>query len=161
MNLTAIGGTNCSVGGSANSNLMPTLTLTTGLIPGETLYIRLWRQTGPSSNFLICATRTDQPAGTCLYALRMSDTAGDGWNGSFVTVNRYIGGIPPPVASPPYTIIGANGYITFAANPGDIIELVYTPVGGSRTRFPTPSRPRTPGCCSAVVPHQVRVPRSS
>lgn len=134
LNLVAIGGTTCSVGGSTNSAAMPTLSLTTGLVPGETLYIRLWRQSGPISNFRICAGRTDQPAGACRYTLRMFDAAGDGWNGSTVTVNRYIGGVPPPVAST-YSIIGANGNITFGANPGDIIELVYTPVGGFQNQI--------------------------
>lgn len=130
LNLAQIGVGNCSTGGSTNSATMPILNLVTGLIPGETLYIRVWRQTGSPSTFSICATRTDDPPGGCVFELRLSDSGGDGWNGSSVTIGIYPGGAGPPILSPAYTIIGSSGFVNFAASPNDIIEITYNGVGG-------------------------------
>lgn len=134
LNLVQIGAGGCTTGGSANNASMPLLNMLTGLIPGETVYIRVWRQTGVPSSFSICASRTDDPAGGCVFDLRMTDSGGDGWNGSTVTVGIYVGGIAPPVLSPPYTIIGSTGSVSFAASPGDIIEITYTGVGGFQSQ---------------------------
>lgn len=111
----------CSVGGSGNGPLMP-ITNITGVAPGTTVYIRIWRQTGNDGNFLICARNPVNPAG-CYYTLRMADAAGDGWGGGFVTVD--IGGVQTN-----YTVTGALAYITFAATLGQTVIISYTPVGG-------------------------------
>lgn len=132
LNLAAIG--QCSQGGSVNGAAMPALSILTGLTPGQTVYIRVWRQAGVASSFQICAGRTNAPPGSCTYTLRMTDLGGDGWDGSTVTVNRYPLGIGPPIATS-YTITGAVGSISFGANPSDIIELIYNPVGGFQNQI--------------------------
>ena len=132
LNLTAIG--QCIIDGSQNGPDMPKLTILTGLNPTETLYIRVWRQSGAASNFQICASRTDLPPGACSYTLRMTDLGGDGWDGSTVTINRFPLGIGPPIVTN-YTITGAVGSITFGGNPTDIFQFIYTPVGGFQNQI--------------------------
>ncbi len=68
------------------------------------------------------------PPGNCTYTLRMFDSAGDGWNGSFVTV--CVG-----AACTNYTVNGANGSITIGANLGQIITISYTAVGGFQNQI--------------------------
>jgi hypothetical protein len=117
----------CQVGGSTNGALMPAGQVT-GLAPGSTVYIRVWRQGGIDGTFQICARTTVPPPGNCTYTLRMTDLAGDGWNGSFVTV--CVGGVCTN-----YTINGALGNITIAANFGQIVTLAYTAVGGFQNQI--------------------------
>lgn len=111
----------CAVAGSANGAQMPALNLT-GLTPGATVYIRVWRQTGNDGNFLICARNPQTPSG-CWYTLRLNDSAGDGWNGGFVTL--CING-----SCTNYTVYGSLSTIVFTANIGDLVTLSYTAVGG-------------------------------
>lgn len=111
----------CSVGGSANGALMPTGTLT-GLTPGSTVYIRVWRQGGNDGTFLLCARNTATPA-PCSYTLRLLDSAGDGWNGGYVTL--CING-----SCTNYTVYGGISNVVFSAPVGANITLSYTPSGG-------------------------------
>lgn len=119
----------CFVSGSSNpgAGAMPAGTVT-GLTPGETVYIRVWRQSGLSGSGHLCVRRTDtlpvQPGVLCYYTLRMTDTAGDGWNGSYVTIQI---GAAPPVN---YTIDGGAGYISFPVSLLDPVAIFYTAVGG-------------------------------
>jgi hypothetical protein len=120
----------CTLNGSPTAATMPSTSLAAaGLVPGETLYIRMWRQSGSTGTFSLCASRTDAPPGNCNYTLRMNDSFGDGWNGSFVTVCVNPPG-PPPNVCTNYTIIGSTGSITFGANVGALISVSYTAVGG-------------------------------
>lgn len=117
----AAGSGGCSAGGSTNGTLMPTSTLT-GLVPGSTVYIRVWRQGGNDGTFLLCARNTATPA-PCSYTLRMQDSAGDGWNGGFVTL--CING-----SCTNYTVYGGISNVVFSAPVGANITLSYTPAGG-------------------------------
>lgn len=129
LSLTQIG---CSTGGSANSATMPVLTLPgAGLVANETLYIRVWRESGATTanTFQLCARRTDPVPGDCNFTLQMFDSGGDGWNGGYVTV-QIVGG-----STTNYTINSANGSITFAANFGQTILISYTAVGGFQNQI--------------------------
>jgi hypothetical protein len=124
--LTQVAGS-CQVGGSTNGANMPAGQVT-GLTPGSTVYIRVWRQSGIDGTFQICARTTVPPAGNCSYTLRLTDLAGDGWNGSFVTV--CVG-----AACTNYTLNGATSNITIGANFGQIITVSYTAVGGFQNQI--------------------------
>lgn len=121
LSLAAVPGVGCSLGGSSNGASMPTSTLT-GLVPGATVYIRVWRQSGNDGNFLICARNPATPA-PCSYTLRLQDSAGDGWNGGYVTL--CING-----TCTNYTVYGSVSTVVFSAPVGANITLSYTPVGG-------------------------------
>ncbi|MEO8590782.1 MAG: hypothetical protein ABI432_15510 [Flavobacteriales bacterium] len=124
--LTQIG---CAIGGSTNGVNMPMLTLASaGLVANEILYVRIWRQNGVDGTFQLCARRPDAAPGNCNFTLQMFDAGGDGWNGSYVTVN--VGGVPTN-----YTIGSANGNITFGANIGQVVTLSYTAVGGFQNQI--------------------------
>ncbi len=115
----------CAINGSqqgAGNALMPYLDITSET-PGSTLYIRVWRQSGASGTFTICARRIDPPPGDCSYTLTMNDAAGDGWGGSFVTL--CIAG-----NCSDYTVIGGTASISVGANMGQMIQVSYTAVGG-------------------------------
>ncbi|MBK9175440.1 MAG: T9SS type A sorting domain-containing protein [Flavobacteriales bacterium] len=116
-----VGQGGCVIAGSTNGALMPRTTVT-GLAPGTTVYIRVWRQTNNDGTFQICASNPAPPAG-CFYTLNMSDVAGDGWNGGFLTL--CVAGVCTD-----YTVYGALSTVIFGANLGDVITLNYTPVGG-------------------------------
>lgn len=118
----------CAFGGSTNGPNMPFTSLAAaGVVPGETLYIRFWRQSGTTGNFSLCVQRTDPPPGNCTFTLRMFDSAGDGWNGSFVTICVDPPG-PPPPACTNYTITGSSGTINFGANLNALVTVTYTAV---------------------------------
>ena len=119
----------CQPGGSTNNPAMPVITLSGAtLSPGEVLYVRVWREGGTDGTFLLCARRTDPPVGDCSYTLRMNDSAGDGWNGSFVTV--CVG-----VVCTDYSTIGGTGTITFPANNAQSVTVSYTAVGGFQNQI--------------------------
>jgi len=120
----------CQPGNSTNNPAMPVVTLSGAtLVAGEILYVRVWREgSGPDGTFLLCARRTDPPAGNCSFTLRMNDSAGDGWNGSFVTI--CVGGVCTN-----YTTIGGTGTITFPANITQLITVSYTAVGGFQNQI--------------------------
>ncbi len=128
----AAGNGGCVVAGSANGGNMPMTTIT-GVAPGTTVYIRIWRQSGNDGTFLLCARNPANPAG-CYYTLRMADSAGDGWNGGFVTLCVDPAGAPPPVCTN-YTVTGATAFITFGAALGDAVSISYTPVGGFQNQI--------------------------
>jgi hypothetical protein len=109
--------------GPGNAN-MP-YTSITGQVPGSTLYIRVWRQTGTDGTFSICARRTDNPPGNCYYVLTMQDSGGDGWGGSYVTV--CIGGVCNN-----YTVLGSNASISIGANVGQVFTVSYTAAGANQ-----------------------------
>jgi hypothetical protein len=120
LSLTQVPGA-CSLAGSANSATMPVLNLS-GLAPGTTVYIRLWRQTGIDGTFQICARNPATPTG-CYYTLGMTDSAGDGWNGGYVTL--CIGG-----SCTNYSVYGSLSTIVFTAAVGQTVSWAYTAVGG-------------------------------
>lgn len=122
--LTQVG---CSVGGSAQSAVMPFGTFT-GLPAGQTVYIRIWRQSGSNGNFQLCARRTNSPPGVCDYTLRMNDTGGDGWNGGYVRV--CVGAICTN-----YSIVGSTGFINFGGAVGQTVTFTYFPVGGFQNQI--------------------------
>lgn len=111
----------CAIGTSTNGANMPAGTVT-GLTPGTTVYIRVWRQTGNDGTFLLCARNTATPA-PCSYTLRLADSAGDGWNGGFVTlcINA---------SCTNYTVYGGISNVVFSAPVGANVTLSYTPAGG-------------------------------
>ena len=117
----------CTMNGSqqgAGNTLMP-YTSITGQVPGSTLYIRVWRQTGNDGTFSICARRTDNPPGNCYYVLTMGDTGGDGWGGSYVTI--CIGGVCNN-----YTVLGSQASISIGANVGQVFTVSYTAAGANQ-----------------------------
>jgi hypothetical protein len=128
LSLTAVptGNGGCSVGGSGNGAAMPASTVT-GLTPGSTVYIRVWRQTGNDGNFLLCARNSATPA-PCAYTLRLQDSAGDGWNGGFVTL--CING-----TCTNYTVFGSISTVVFSAPLGANVTLSYTPAGGFQNQI--------------------------
>ncbi|MEZ4740276.1 MAG: T9SS type A sorting domain-containing protein [Flavobacteriales bacterium] len=123
----------CSVSGSTNPGgaAMPMRSVI-GLTPGTTVFIRVWRQSGLTGNAFICANRTDNlpvvPGTSCYYTLRMSDTGGDGWNGSYVSVT--VGG-----TTTNYTINSSTGSISFPVTQGQPIVISYTAVGGFQNQI--------------------------
>lgn len=117
----AAGNGGCAIGTSTNGANMPAGTVT-GLAPGSTVYIRVWRQSGNDGTFLLCARSTATPA-PCAYTLRLTDSAGDGWNGGFVTL--CING-----TCTNYTVYGGISNVVFSAPLGANVTLSYTPVGG-------------------------------
>jgi hypothetical protein len=115
----------CAVNGSqqgTGNSEMPYLNITDE-IPGSTLYIRIWRQTGSDGPFYLCARRIDPPPGNCFYTLHLEDDAGNGWNGSYVTI--CIGG-----NCVNYTVTGASTTINIGVNVGQQFTVSYTAVGG-------------------------------
>jgi hypothetical protein len=129
LNLTQVAGVNgCAVGGSPQSGIMPFINAT-GLTPGSTVYIRVWRAAGSTGNFQLCARSLISPPGICDYTLVMNDTGGDGWNGGYVRICRVPGGCTN------YTIVGSTGFITFGGSPGTIITYQYFPVGGFQNQI--------------------------
>jgi hypothetical protein len=125
----------CVLNGSTTAATMPFANLSAAsLTPGETLYVRFWRQTGSTGTFALCAQRTDPPPGACTFTLRMSDSFGDGWNGSFVRICVDPPGPPLPTCTN-YSIIGSSGVINFGAAVGSIITMSYTAVGGFQNQI--------------------------
>lgn len=106
---------------------MPFLSLTPlELVPGQTYYLRVWNNGGGTGTFNLCAT-APPAGGTCSYALQMYDSQGNGWGGSYVTVQV---GAGAPVN---YTITDGDretAYIT--VNIGQTIQLSYTSIGGNQ-----------------------------
>lgn len=115
----------CASTGSPVAGNMPAI-MATGLPPGQTVYIRVWRMLGPNGSFLMCARRTDPPPGACDFVLTMTDAAGDGWNGSTVEICVISGS----TTCTQYTVNGAAGMIVFGANVGAVVTVTYTAAGG-------------------------------
>lgn len=95
------------------------------LVAGQTYYLRVW-QSGSASGgtFDLCAN-TSPSGGNCLYTLRMSDLGGDGWGGSYVTVQV---GAGAPVN---YTITTGNQEVAYITVPtGQLVQVSYTSIGG-------------------------------
>lgn len=125
LNLTQVA---CAINGSQQgptSANMPYINYTNPALAGQTLYVRVWRMgpANPNGNFGICARRTDAPPTDCFYTLNLFDSAGDGWQGSFVTV--CVAGVCTN-----YTLNGANASVNIGTNVGQVITVSYTPVGG-------------------------------
>ncbi|MBK9175439.1 MAG: T9SS type A sorting domain-containing protein [Flavobacteriales bacterium] len=122
----------CATNNPTAGSAMPIITLTSGTHfaanTATVLYVRVWREGAADGSFQICARRSDPPPGNCYYTLRMFDSAGDGWNGSTVTV--CVDGVCTP-----YTISSALGTISFAANLGQVVTLTYAAVGGFQNQI--------------------------
>ena len=103
--------------------LMPFLTFT-NLVPGNTYYLRVWGFGTGTGTFGLCISGpTSLPAGTCVWALEMYDTFGDGWGTSSVNVSINGG------AFTSYTVIGSFNLILIGLNPGDVLVVTYTATG--------------------------------
>jgi hypothetical protein len=113
----------CATEGSSYDVNMPAL-LASGLTPGDTLYLRVWQESGPRGDALICAHRTDEPSGNCIYTLELTDLQGNGWNGNSVELCVNPPGPSPDLCST-YTVAGDGGTITVGANLGSVISLSY------------------------------------
>lgn len=57
------------------------------LNPGETYYIRIWGFNSSTGTFSVCVTTPPVPAGDCVYAIQMYDSAENGWGSSSVGVS--------------------------------------------------------------------------
>jgi hypothetical protein len=129
MSLQQIAGA-CAVNGSqqgAASGNMPYINVN-GQVPGSTLYVRVWRQTGSDGTFGICARRIDPPPGDCHYTLNMFDSAGDGWGGSHVTICVAGNCIN-------YTMNGANAWANIGVYNGQPLTISYTAAGGNQNQI--------------------------
>jgi hypothetical protein len=114
---------------------------TTGRTPGETIWIRVWRQGGIDGNFSICVERTDVPVGDCVYTVNLFDTGADGWQGSDVTIcnngvcNTYtnLDGTPVTlqfgvISGTPFVVTyNANGAGQQAQNRFTVVQTSFTP----------------------------------
>ena len=119
----------CATSGSEQGTDMPALQAS-GLEPGSTVYLRVWRESGPEGEVRLCGGRTDAPPGTCRYKLELSDAANDGWDGAALSVCVYLQGAGVPLCTA-YTITGGAGEVLIAADPGDVIELTFADNGTS------------------------------
>ncbi|MCB0790636.1 MAG: T9SS type A sorting domain-containing protein [Flavobacteriales bacterium] len=100
--------------------LMPYLTFT-NLTPGQVYYVRVWGYFGATGTFSICVHGiTTMPAGDCVYLLDMSDSFGDGWDGSTVGISVNGG------AFTYYTVTGSSNIALIGLNIGDILVVQYT-----------------------------------
>ena len=121
----------CWAAGSTNSG-MPAGTVT-GLTPGNTVFIRVWHQsTGVPGNAFLCVSRTDTPPfvppSACYFTLSMFDSGGDGWNGGYVRIT--VAGVPTN-----YTIVSANGTVSFPVANGAAFQVDYFPLGGFQNQI--------------------------
>ena len=123
----------CTTAGSdhAGAEAMPAHTIT-GLTPGATVYIRVWLQSGSEGRAWLCASRTDElpvvSGITCYYTLRMMDSAGNGWNGSYVEID--VSGV-----STAYTINNGEGNISFPIQQNHPITISYHSMGGFQNQI--------------------------
>ena len=113
----------CSVAGSSYDADMPALS-SAGLTPGDTVYVRVWRESVDLGDALLCIGRTNEPSGNCTYTLELTDLQGNGWNGNSVTLCIDPPGAPPQTCTT-YTVEGEGGSILFGANIGSLITLTY------------------------------------
>lgn len=99
---------------------MPSLSMS-GLIPGSTIWVRVWSYNNvEAGTFNICARTI---AGDCIYLLKLFDSAGNGWGASNVGV-RINGG-----AWTYYTVAAEVNQVLFGLMIGDFIELSYNASG--------------------------------
>jgi hypothetical protein len=130
LSLTQVAGAGgCAIGGSPQSGIMPFVNAT-GLTPGSTVYIRVWRAAGSTGNFQLCARRLISPPGICDYTLRMSDTGGDGWNGGYV---RDVCAFPAAAPTTPSWAAPASS--PSAALLATIVTYQYFPAGGFQNQI--------------------------
>ena len=119
----------CATTGSTNigAGNMPSLA-NTGLTPGEQLWLRLMDESGSNGEAAICAYRSDTLPivmfDSCFYTLRMYDTGGNGWDGSYVEI---CSGSPSNCSS--YTLFSGFGEVSFKVGPDDTIIGLYHPIG--------------------------------
>jgi hypothetical protein len=105
------------------AGLMPFLSFT-NLTPGTTYYLRVWGYGTGTGSFGLCISGPNSlPAGTCIWALEMYDSFGDGWGSSTVNVSVNGG------AFVPYTVVGNFNMILLGLNPGDVLVVTYTASG--------------------------------
>lgn len=123
----------CATTGSEQGADMPAL-LASGLEPGSTAYLRVWRESGPEGDVRLCAGRTDTPPGACRYKLELSDAGNDGWDGAELTICVYPQGSGDPVCTS-YSITGGTGELLIAADPGDVIEINFAANGASASQI--------------------------
>ena len=107
----------CSTAGSSYGADMP-LVVASGLEPGSTVYVRVWRESGAQGDVLLCAGSTSAPTGSCRYRVELTAASGSGWNGGELIVCLQAQGEPTPTCTP-YTLVGGSGQFLFGANTGD------------------------------------------
>ena len=106
---------------------MPFMSLTPlELVSGSVYYVRVWNNGGGSGTFNLCAN-TAASGGGCVYALHMYDSQGDGWGGSYVSLQI---GAGPAVD---YTNTNSDRDIAYInATAGDAIQLSYSSSGSGQ-----------------------------
>jgi len=106
---------------------MPFISLTPlELVSGNVYYVRAWGNGGATGTFNLCANTAAAGVG-CSYALHMYDSQGDGWGGSFVTVQI---GAGPAVN---HTNTNSDRDIAYInATAGQDIQLSYTSSGSGQ-----------------------------
>jgi len=119
----------CATEGSTYDGNMPAL-LATGLTPGDTLYLRVWQESGPRGDALICARRTDEPSLNCRFELRLNDLQGNGWSGNTMRICIDPPG-PSPIQCNDHTIEGSSGWIAFWGNVGTVVTINAVSAGAS------------------------------
>lgn len=140
LRLQYVGG--CASTGSSFAPDMPGQSLNVAaLTPGETLWVRVWYQSGPLGNFSICAFRTDPPAGDCIFTVNLFDTGNDGWQGSEVEIcnngvcNTYTNLNGSTVTLNFGVLEGTTFSVTYAANGApqqnqnrfNVVQTTFTP----------------------------------
>jgi len=124
----------CRTNGSTNAGavFMPSDTIV-GLDPGSQVWIRIMNETVISGNLALCAGYTDTlpivPLSSCFITLNMYDSAGDGWGGSYVTIN--VGAVPTNYTLP----IGGSGSVSIPIIPIQPYTIVYTAIGGHQNEI--------------------------
>lgn len=102
-------------------------TVTIPTVIGNNYFVRVQRKNNDDGmNGNLCVYNEQRPiptVGDCMYTLSFFDSWGDGWNSSYVGV--YINGD----WYGNWTINGAGGFLDFAVNIGDVVELVYNASG--------------------------------
>lgn len=124
------------------TDLMPTVNVpAASLTAGQTLYVRVWRQTGVDGNFSICASRSDPPPGDCIYTVNLFDSGNDGWQGSEVEIcnngvcNTYTNLNGSTVTLNFGVLEGTNFSVTYSANGApqqnqnrfNVVQTTFTP----------------------------------
>ena len=106
---------------------MPYLSMTPlDIVPGQTYYLRMWRNGGGTGTFNLCAI-VPPPGFDCIYALHMFDSQGDGWGASNVSITLNGGG-PQSYTVP----TGDRNVAYIGVNAGQTLQLSYNALGSGQ-----------------------------
>jgi len=120
----------CVLNGSSNAPEMP-FAVVNDLTPGERIWLRFWSETGGNGVFALCADRMDEiigiPGITCYYAVSMSDTGQDGWNGAALRI--CVGGVCTE-----YTCAAGGASFDIPIDQAQLVTVVYQPGGNTNAQ---------------------------